>query len=98
MPRWRIDEIAGGTQIRNGWEIRPVARVVRVRWLRRRLEWRQPVAIEIRQGAQARRVAIHDATRRALVWLAVVNALLCVFAFLAGAQRARHDNRRRVYA
>lgn len=80
MPRMRPEHNRGLVLRLQGHEITPVERVVGITWRGGHVEWRRPLAAEVRTGSQTQRIPIHDATRRAVLslWLAG-----CAFGALA---------------
>jgi hypothetical protein len=52
-----------------GYAVTPVTQIARVTWPGGRLEWRRPLAIEVRDAQGVRRLPIHDATRSAMLGL-----------------------------
>lgn len=69
----------------HGRTIRPIARVVRVRWPGGAWEWHRPVAVEVGEGDELRRVPIRDTSRLAVVAMVAVG---CAFA-VAASRRSR---------
>jgi hypothetical protein len=67
-------EVRGAPLTAGTRQVTPVARVARVRWPGGGFEWQRPVAVEVREGDETRRIPIRDETRRALggIVLAVV--------------------------
>jgi hypothetical protein len=64
----------------HGRTIRPIARVVRARWPGGAWEWHRPVAVEVREGDELRRIPIRDTSRLAVVALVAAG---CAFAVVA---------------
>lgn len=88
MPRVRREDVRGPVIRQAGHGITPVARVTRMVWRGGAAEWHRPLAVEITgegSGQPFQRIAIHDATRRAV--LSMLLASLAGAAALAGATR-----------
>lgn len=76
MPNIRFEEARGSPLTRSGVEITPIEHVARVTWSGGQLQWRRPVAVEVRDGARIRRAPIHDVTRRAQITALLVAVAL----------------------
>jgi hypothetical protein len=71
MPDLRTSEERGATIERQGIELTPIARSTHLAWRSGGLEWHRPAAIEVRDDAGVRRIAITNATRRTIGLLAL---------------------------
>ena len=80
----RREERRGEPMHLHGRTIQPIARVTRVRWPGGVWEWHRPVAVEVREGARVRRIAIRSASG---VYAVALFAVGCAIA--AGALRRR---------
>jgi hypothetical protein len=67
MPSVRTEEISGTSLSLAGRQVTPIERATRIVWPGGSYIWRRPVAVEIRQGAQVRRMRIPNATRAIVV-------------------------------
>jgi hypothetical protein len=63
MPTIRTEECPGTPLTRAGQQLTPIERATHVVWRGGAYVWRRPVAVEIWQGAQVRRMRIPNATR-----------------------------------
>jgi hypothetical protein len=83
MPSVRRETIRGNTIAAHGREITPIARVVTLAWPGGRVVRKAPVAIEVHERGQTRRIPIRDATPRAFLALVLVEVVLGAFIWRA---------------
>jgi hypothetical protein len=81
----RSEERRGEPMTLHGRTIRPIARGVRLQWPGGAWEWHRPVAVEVREGDELRRVPIRDTSRLAVVAMVAIG---CAFA-VAASRRSR---------
>ena len=65
FPLLRISEMRSKPITARGRQITPIGRAIQVNWRGGVFLWQQPVAVEISQGDEVRRLTIQNATRRA---------------------------------
>ncbi|HEY7832013.1 MAG TPA: hypothetical protein VIG30_00495 [Ktedonobacterales bacterium] len=87
----RVEQAHGSVLRQQGREVTPVARVVRIAWRGRQVEWHRPLAVELREGGAVVRIPIHNATRRAVVSLLLSGCALGTLAWWA--ERIQHQGR-----
>jgi hypothetical protein len=87
MPSVHRESLRGSTIPAHDREITPIARLVTVAWPGGRVLWQTPVAIEVRERGQLRRIPIHDATPRAILVMALAEAVLGALIWRALTQR-----------
>lgn len=66
MPVMRVEYVRGNPVRIATQEIIPIAKVRRLTWGSRRVEWHRPAAVEVRTGDHVRRVPIHNVTRQVI--------------------------------
>ncbi len=76
MPSLRNQEIRGNAIALRDLDITPVERVTRISWRGGSYAWWRPIAVEVRRGADMRRIPIDNATRRAIARVVLSAALL----------------------
>jgi hypothetical protein len=91
-PILRINEMREKSVSFYGKEITPIGRVFQVSWPGGTFLWQRPVAIEVRQGDEVRRLSIQNATRRATT--SIILAGLAVVVFTASWMRLKNSRRR----
>jgi hypothetical protein len=72
-------------------QITPIGRAVQIRWPDGGFTWHRPVAIEVRQGDEVRRLPIPDVTSRTLIAIGLIGLAIVVLA----SRTRRGGNRRR---
>jgi hypothetical protein len=82
MPALRIERVRGPTLSHPGQDVTPLARVIRLSWPGGRIEWRRPVAVEVRRGNHVLQIPIRDTTRRAQVAIVASGLALYIFGIL----------------
>ena len=80
MPHMQTTDTRGEPVQRLGFAVTPIARSTRLAWRGGALEWRRPAAVEVRDGADVRRVPIRNATRWAIVTIAVAGLVTSTIA------------------
>lgn len=78
-PEWHVNESRGKSIEAYGRKIVPVGRVLQVCWPGGEFSWLRPVAVEIHEGGEVRRLPIRDVTRRSIMMMVVAGFTVSIF-------------------
>lgn len=80
IPEWHTSETRNNPTITFGRQITLIGRALQVKWRGGGFTWHRPIAVEVQQGSDVRRLPIRDTTRIAMVSIVLAGLLLGLLA------------------
>lgn len=79
-PGWRIGKTSGEPFAAFGRQVVPIGYAIQASWPGGGFTWHRPVAVEIRDGDNIRRLPIHDVTLEAIVSIIMMGSAIVFLA------------------
>ncbi len=91
-PGWSIGKTRGEPFTAFGRQVVPIGYAIQARWHGGGFTWHRPLAVEIRDGDNIRRLPIHDVTLEAIISIFMMGSAIVILA--ASWKRWIHIKRR----